>query len=253
MITTTTTTPEQPLTPIILFASPTLPLDQTVVTRRQLQFNEHSHLLKKSTHGRGLATNSLPFPFNNIQQEFRALDTTPKLNRNKIRALAKLTFLNAQGAREGALQNVDTVKGYKWVDLKSIKVTDEMSGKDVPFSSTGSSSSVQYKDAFEAYNQKVVNVFAAAVANESNAVANSNNDTIRNFDVPDREGGQGKIGLVSLLYQRGDEVILAWRDTISSGDTHNIEAWMTSQFADSINGMGKYLMDVSGSIFVSFF
>jgi hypothetical protein len=219
-----------------------LPFPSKVVTRRQLQFNENSHLLESSTHGRGLATKNLPFPFNNIRKEFEALDTTPTLNRNKVRALAKLTFLNAKGAADW--------DRYKWIDLKEIKVTDKMNGKDVPYTDGATSN---YKDAFVEYNQKVVNVFAAAVANESNAVADSNNGTIRNFDVPDREGGRGKIGLVALLFQRGKEVIIAWRDTISPGDSTNIEAWITSQFADSVNGMGKYLIEVSDSIFLSIF
>mgnify|MGYP001371052585 CR=1 FL=1 len=88
------------------------------VTRRKLQFNKNRHLVSHAT------TNStLPKPFNNMQAEFMSLSVTPELTRNKVRALAKLTFLNAGGA-------MDWDK-YKYIDLPNIEVTDDMSGKDV--------------------------------------------------------------------------------------------------------------------------
>jgi hypothetical protein len=190
---------------------------QHFVTQRKLKFNQHRRLLSAWSPASA-------FDVDHMNKSFNALDTTAVLTRDKVRALAKFIFLNAAGAQDwdvysdwGTAMDIPAAAGDLWYTNKTDK-----------------SSAV-------ADMNKMVMTFLNATIKESNAVADANDAVIQEYDVPNREKGRAKIGLVALLWKKGKERILWWRDTISPGDNINIESWMTSAFVRNFSSFCSIL------------
>jgi hypothetical protein len=129
--------------------------------------------------------------FDNMHEEFLSLDVTSKLSRNKVRALAKFTFLNAAGAYD--------TDYYK---LATEAYATPAENDDVWFSNKETAKEAKEED------NEAIRHFLNATMLEANAVADGINATIQENDVPNREAGQGVIGVVCLLLRRGEDIIV---------------------------------------------
>ena len=192
------------------------------VTQRKLTFKNYQN--RRDLYDPKSAFDSV-MKINNPPNGANILDSTKTLTREKVRALAKFIFLNARGAQDW--------KDYMFA-YKSVAAAAEAG--DLWYTDT------KGEAAYTEMN-KMVMTFLAATEAETNAVADAHNAIIQENDVPNRENGRAAIGLVALLWKKGDERILWWRDTVSAGDAINIESWFTSAFADEKHGMTKWMKD----------
>jgi hypothetical protein len=73
---------------------------------------------------------------------------------------------------------------------------------------------------------------------EARQVAKNLGGSLVNFDTPGPPIGRKEIGVICLLFKRGVDTILVFRDTATDGDVANIEAWVGPAFIDESAPLG---------------
>jgi len=203
---------------------------QHTLTQRKLQFNKHPHLQRHLSTGTSAKEDvdlSEYDMFQDMEAELDSLDASGDLSRAKVRALAKLQFINAQW--EG-------IESYYFSEDVLAEVDDPLN--DLYFNTSSRT---------EMYDL-TVDIWKAAQM-ELDAVANSIGASSKQYDTPSNINtdtglsvGRHEIGVCSLLFQRGSDTILVFRDTVTAGDNSNVNAFVTSSIVDKESELGATKM-----------
>ena len=209
-------------------------LPTATVHRRQLSFKENPHLDPRR-HGRALAAADGPaskFAAADMRKQFTAIDASATLTREKVRGLAKLNFANADydwdyfwgrggwwGKTEAGAPDAGDIIYEDGVDDAAMKAG---TAKSVAFRDAAQAElDAMVKDAVLKQGARYDTPNTKPTGKDSDKAGTPNTVARRDF------------GIACLKFQKGEDVVLVFRDTESSGDYVNIEAWMTSSIVDN--------------------
>jgi len=174
------------------------------LSQRKLKFGQNSHLIN-STDGFDL--------YQNLTQEIESLDASSNLNRNKVRALAKLAFYNEQRDLNEFILSEDLLSQYDSSELYfDANTTGEM--------------------------RNVTQAVWEAARKEIDDISNSIGASTRLYDTPDNDSSRLEIGLSCLLFTRGSDTILLFPSTSSLGDFAYTVSLITPAATDTDSPLG---------------
>ena len=156
------------------------------LVQRKLQFNKNRHLQLKET--------SENYLFDNMTEEISSLDASSDLSRLKVRGLAKLNFINAK---------LNTF-------FFGFDILNELDSGELQFNASSPEDS-----------RDITTALLEAARREVADIANSINASYEFYDTPN-EAARNTTGIACILFKRGSDSILVFRDTASEGDNANV-------------------------------